>query len=117
MRLFKLVATTGLVLLGACDCGDDARPAIELTPVDASSGLPIASGVSATATDGQFSEDFLVNGSELRVAFGRPGRYTVEVMAEGYLPWTRGDLVAEDADCGLVETVFVEARLEPKPGP
>ncbi len=113
MRVLLSLALMGCMLLSACDCGDDAQPAIEVVAVDSVTGLPVTSIVSATARDGSFTETFLVNGPELRVAFGRPGTYRVEIQADGYAPWSQEGLRADAIDCGLVETVHVVAQLVP----
>jgi hypothetical protein len=120
-KSFACTILPTLLALSACNplepCTLELRPGILLTVVDARSGGPVAGEVTATVTDGSYTETVEVpeSGPGPRVAglaFGRPGTYGVEVRSSGFRPWMERDVRVSENRCH-VETVDLTARLEP----
>jgi hypothetical protein len=120
------ILLAALLPASACDltgpCTTDPKPAIRVKIVDAATGgPPEAANVTATVTDGSYTDVATVpvppTGFALAyLAFERPGIYRVEVQAQGYTPWVEQDVRALDTDeCG-VKAVDLTARLEKAAG-
>jgi hypothetical protein len=119
-RLMRTILPT-LLALSACNplepCTLELRAGIRLTVVDARSASPATGEVTATVTDGSYTETVEVpeSGPGPRVAglaFGRPGTYRVEVRSPGFQPWVEQDVRVSEDRCH-VTTVDLTARLEP----
>lgn len=122
-------AAAACVLLGlqASGCSDgpvfctaELVPGIAIKIVDAETGAAAACGASAWLVSGSWSEllDDAWNCSApdslqspwIEGAFERAGSYTVLVLKDGYVPWSRTGVRVSGYDCH-VQTVNLEARL------
>lgn len=122
-RLPRLSPLLLVLPLAACPnpfagtaCTTEARPAISVEVLDASTGASAAAGATLIARDGAFADTVVVPDHpgirSVGVAHERPGVYTVLVRKEGYYEWSREGVRVRDAECH-VRTVELEARLEP----
>ncbi|MBW3535939.1 MAG: carboxypeptidase-like regulatory domain-containing protein [Gemmatimonadetes bacterium] len=113
------------LLLGACDgpgvgvaCTGILVSGIQLTVVDAASGLPPdAPEVAAVAIDGDYAHGRVapreaVAAGPIGLVEDRAGTYDVEVAAVGYETWRREDVRITADECH-VRPVALEAALEP----
>lgn len=105
---------------GPMFCTAESVPGIAIKVVDAETGEPAACGAAAWLIAGSWSEllEDSWNCAEpeslqspwLKGAHERSGTYTVLVLKEGYIPWSRSNVRVVQDDCH-VHTVTVEARL------
>ena len=121
MRLFTFLVLTALLGTG-CDavlpggCTAEAVPAIEITVVDAETGLGAPDGASGTLSDGTRTDSLFnygrePNGSEVLVGGGSAGTYAVRVTNAGYQTWSRDGVRVRGGDCGP-QTVRLTAELD-----
>lgn len=126
MRRTSVLLLLTPLLLGACDvlgidraCTLEARPAIAVRIVDASTDLPPAADTGRVIVrDGAYADSVDVSRSlfEQEVLLGfaheRRGTYAVSVDVAGYEPWTLSDVRVGDTDDGChVDTELVNAEL------
>ena len=96
--------------------------AIDVDVADARTGAWVARGAIGAIQDGSYVDSLREIGwrgsppndtsTTLGAGLGRPGRYQVRVIREGYRPWERSGVLAHEGPCG-VETTRVRAELEP----
>jgi hypothetical protein len=123
-RLFLLALLSGvtgcnLIRMG---CPGDVNRAIDIAVTDVRTGSWIARGAFGSIQDGSYLDSLRVVGwlgispndtlTTLGAGLGRPGRYDVRVVREGYRPWQRSSIWAREGPCG-VETTRLRAELEP----
>jgi hypothetical protein len=124
-REYRILLT--LLTLGNLDCGashgactTEAVPGIVVTISDSVTGTPTAEIASGAVRDGAYEDElrpFVYEGHNMlsrAAAYERPGRYTVEITAPGYLPW-RADNVRVDAGECHVATANLSAKLQLAP--
>lgn len=133
MRYSFVSMAVALGLLGLFGCGDDdatgiacpdiARgiPGIVVEIRDGTTGTPLAETASGAVHEGAFV-DSLVPYAESSdepplllaraAAHDRPGTYSVEVLHDGYSPWSTSGVRVLRPRCD-VETVTLRADLEP----
>jgi len=116
----KTAPIAALVALSGCGvfdeaCTTDIQPGIIITSVrDAVSGSQLPSPRGAVR-DGEFMDSLREwDSGRLAAAWERPGTYDVEVVHDGYLPWTRTNVRVRDASCHT-QKVNLEATLAPQP--
>jgi hypothetical protein len=86
--------------------------ALEVEPVDASTGANVAPGARLWVRDGDYRDSSALSlnyepepGLVLGAAPDRPGRYHVRLEVPGYAPWERSRVRAgERTDCGIRPT-------------
>ena len=99
-------------------CPAIVKPALVLRVLDRDTGAPLATGTTAIATEGAWSQPFRgpfgtvtdTLSYPFSAADERPGTYVVEVRTPGYATLTIRNVTARRGQCG-VNTVQVTARL------
>ncbi|MEK9502673.1 hypothetical protein [Gaopeijia maritima] len=108
------VAAAMTVLLSACDtggCTQAPEPAVEVSVVDAATGLAVVDSVTVVVRDGDFEETLFETSSGVYSGAGdREGEYTVVVAHPRYEPWVR-DRVRVIEDRCHVRTAYLAAEL------
>ncbi len=124
MRISPLLL---LLLLVACSddtplvCTAEARFGVNVMVRDAVTRQPVPDGVRGTLHDGSYSESLQVmHDIEGRIyslagAVERPGSYRIELLADGYRPWTRENVRVSADRCHVIPVV-VQADLVPVGG-
>ena len=117
---WRRAIVTAVMALSGCRlfdrvCTTDIQPGIVVTSVrDAVSGATLPDPRGAVR-DGAYMDSLRVwHSGQLAAAFERPGMYDIEVVHEGYLPWTRANVRVRDASCHT-EKVFLDANLTAVP--
>jgi hypothetical protein len=104
-------------------CTEELRAGLVVEVRDAPTGLPAADGATGEITDGGYTETLLLEGGmlmppnpalQLVGAWERPGIYNVSIAKAGYRFWRQPSVVVT-ADSCHVETVRIQAALEPVP--
>lgn len=90
-------------------CTLEARSALLVRPVDASTGAPIR-GATVRVTTGDFSENLAEFDGAYSGAHERAGTYTIVVSHPDYQQWQRAGVVVEEDECHVI-TEEVDARL------
>lgn len=121
LLLALLSGVTGCNLISAA-CPATVDRAIDVDVTDARTGAWVARGAVGSIQDGTYVDSLREVGwlgippndtsTTLGAGLGRPGRYEVHVVREGYRPWLRSGVRAREGPCG-VETTRVRAELEP----
>jgi len=106
---------------GPFSCTAESVPGIEVKVLDAETGHPAACGAVAWLVSGSWSEEMdaswgctepdTLQSPWLRGAYERAGNYSVLVLKDGYIPWSRSGLRVFEDECH-VHTIRLEARLE-----
>ena len=120
---FFLLST---VLAAACNSEDSrvgfcAAPrslAIEVAVTDSASGLALADSAAGSLVAGNHADSLQhVSASSLLLVGGSAlGTYDVSVARPGYASWSRTSVaVTQTGQCGNVEPVHLDARLQPAP--
>jgi hypothetical protein len=125
MRARRLNSGLSFVLvvsLAACDstgvvCTTEARAGLAVTVTDSLSAGPLmADSLSLVAREGSFRDSIRVpvvaTRSPISMVAERAGSYSLEVMADGYAPWSNEGFTVRSGECH-VETVAVEVLLRP----
>ena len=121
LLLVLLSGVTGCNLIPAA-CPHVIYRAIDVDVTDARTGAWVARRASGAIQDGSYLDSLREVGwrgaapndtaTTLGAGLGRPGRYDVRVVREGYRPWQLSNIRAREGPCG-VETTRVHAKLEP----
>lgn len=113
-----------LLLVAGCTgdspivCTTEARFGVNIMVRDAATQQPIPAGVRGALHEGTYVDSLQVMTDiegrifSLAGAVERPGNYRIELVATGYLPWSR-DNVLVTADRCHVTPVSVQADLTP----
>lgn len=97
-------------------CTMEARPAVSVEPVDASSGELVTGVVTLIVTDGLYTDTASARippSSAMRfvsAAYERAGTYDVIVRHSGYREWRQNNVPVSRDECH-VETVRLRAEL------
>ena len=120
--LIALLCTTGGCNLIPMACPGSIESAIEVNVTDTRTGEWVARGAAGSIRDGSYMDSLRVVGwraappndtaTTLGGGLGRPGRYDVHVIRDGYRPWQQSNVRAREGPCG-VETTRINAELEP----
>lgn len=89
---------------------------MEVEVRDAVTGAPAALGATGSIRDGDVVHELqMLDPSEALylTTYGGAGMYDVLIQKEGYRDWTRPRVQVRDRGCGQLETVRLEAQLEP----
>ena len=118
----KRIILAALVLSAACTgreepaepapgviCTREARSALMVTVLDASSGARVT-GANVRATTVDFSEELSEFDGVYSGAYERAGTYTIVVSHPDYQQWQRTGVVVGEDECHVI-TEQVEARL------
>jgi hypothetical protein len=112
--------------LSGCDagiCTTSVEPGVEVEVRDAVTGQYLIPNPRGVVQEGTFQDsleawsytaDVPPRIISLSGAHERPGRYVIQIEAEGYLPWDTARVRVEDGDCH-VQTVRFIAALQPAP--
>jgi hypothetical protein len=103
-------------------CTTSVEPGIVVSISDAATGAPLAEIASGWVADGTYQDSLRPFGYQgtppamvsRAAAHERPGRYTVQVGAPGYVDWRLANVRVELGECH-VQTVPLEARLHRLP--
>lgn len=102
-------------------CTADIRPAVDVRVVDSLSGAPLIGRTSLILLDGTFRDSMTTSSDAatnyLRgtpLSYERAGTYVVRVRRSGYATWQRANVGVTADECH-VQTVQIEARLQPLP--
>lgn len=124
-RSYKGLGLALALFATACDetsvvCTTEGRHGLDVTVRDSVTVAPLlVDSLSLIARDGSFTDSIRRPGVATQEPIGladeRPGTYSLEVIAEGYLPWADDGLTVVGGVCH-VETLQVEALLRPVPG-
>lgn len=121
MKSIRVLAFTTLLFTAGCDatemvfCTTEARAGINVTVVDASSGIALASGSTLTLREGEWVETIVdAIGNALPGAWERAGTYDVTVARDGYQTWTRQGVTVTADECHVIP-VTITASLEAVP--
>ena len=119
LALLSMATGCNLIPMG---CPAVVYRAIDVDVTDARTGAWVARGAVGSIQDGSYVDSLREVGwlgippndtsTTLGAGLGRPGRYEVSVIRQGYRPWQRSDVRAREGSCG-VETTRVRAELEP----
>ena len=109
---------------GPSFCTAESVPGIEVKVLDAETGHPAACGAVAWFVSGSWAEEMdaswgctepdTLQSPWLRGAHERAGNYSVLVLKDGYIPWSRSGIRVFEDECHVL-TVRLEARLERSP--
>jgi hypothetical protein len=116
--LFLLAPALGTATLSGCEgCPTIAGSGIQVEVRDRQTGAYLATTPRGVAWEGTYQDSLRAPGNlppevtSLIGAVDRPGRYVVEIEADGYQPWdTAGVQVGED-HCGVGTASFTAALL------
>lgn len=115
-----------LLLMAGCTgdspiiCTTEARFGVNVMVRDAVTQQPLLGGVRGALHEGTYLDSLHVftdiegHLHSLAGAVERPGNYRIELVATGYLPWSRDNVVVT-ADRCHVNAVAVQADLNPAP--
>ncbi len=96
------------------------RPAITVT-VKAAVGPPLTATATGVVRDGDYADSLRPSAAsidgiqQLSAAENRPGTYDVFVADSGYQTFEQDSVVVGSSSCGIGQTRFVSAELEPLP--
>lgn len=99
-------------------CTTEARFGVNISVRDAVTQQPILAGVRGALHEGTYLDSLHVftdiegHLHSLAGAVERPGSYRIELVATGYLPWSRDNVVVTADRCN-VTPVSVQASLTP----
>ncbi|MEX2284186.1 MAG: hypothetical protein WEE89_16990 [Gemmatimonadota bacterium] len=99
---------------GGVVCTMEARPAITVEPVDATTGQSVSQNATVIAMAGSYADTASVHTTgvpSISAAYERPGTYTVLVRHPDYREWRRSGVVATKDECH-VQTIRLRAELE-----
>ena len=123
-NLLRFAAGALLPALMGCEpCTLSIEPGVEVEVRDRVTQDFIAATPRGVAREGAFQDSLEVSGfttdapprvTRLMGAQERPGRYVVQVEADGYLPWDTAGVRVEEGECS-VRTARFTAALEPAP--
>jgi hypothetical protein len=109
---------TVVTSLGSAACGCDAyaAPSIDLTIVDAKTGVPAAAGATVLVVGPAFTDSVTFGATEERhyIAWeseADEGAYAITVRKVGYEEWRRGAFVRNVGRCDHPKTVRLTAAL------
>ncbi len=122
LPLARLALPMLLLSTAACDsvlvCTEELRLGVTVTVRDAVTEQPVLSGVRGALHEGSFVDSLWVitdiegNIASLVGAAERAGTYRIELVAEGYHPWSRDGVVVTADECH-VNPVAVQADMVP----
>lgn len=124
--LSKLAACALIAPLSGCDAGActlNIEPGVEIAVRDGVSGEYLTVSPRGVVREGTYEDSLEVSGftddvpPRVRTLMGaqeRPGRYVVQIAADGYLPWDTAGVRVNEGDCH-VQTARFSAELEPGP--
>lgn len=112
-----------LILLASISCktnDDDSATActeefvfgLNVQVRDAVTGGIILNNITVTAIDGTYSEELTFNFDTFIGAGERPGNYTIEVLADGYVDFTSNVITVGADECHVIPE-SVEIELQP----
>ena len=108
-----------LLVVGGCDvvdlvtppiCTADIRPAISITPLDASTNTIVQAAGKAVARDGAYADSTTHATPAYHLAPERAGTYSVSVEVAGYQRWQLDRVVVGRDECHVI-TMPLAARL------
>lgn len=118
--LLLSLALTGCLGESPIVCTTEARFGVNLSVRNAVTQQPVVAGVRGALHEGAYLDSLHVftdiEGAifSLAGAVERPGTYRVEVVAAGYLPWARDNVVVTADRCHVMP-VSIQADLTPIP--
>jgi len=97
-------------------CTDEFVPALVATVTNAATGAPITTGITLTATEGDYIDQFvlLTPTNQFSAAGERAGTYTITVTGNGYEPYVSEAITVTRDDCHVI-TQNVNVALTPAP--
>jgi len=111
LSLAILGTATACSTPGGIECTLEARSIMTITVTDSISGAQITQGLSGNVTEGNFTANMNVFGSQLVPdVYERAGTYNVTVNATGYKTWQKNGVVVTKDVCH-VQTVQTTAKL------
>lgn len=117
LLLFALPYLNGCTILSSQAngmCTMEARPALQVSVVDARTGNSILNGATVIAREAQFVDSVQVKDwmtPSIGLAHERSGKYKVIVQKPGYKTWSVEGIKVKKGECH-VEPVKIEAQLE-----
>lgn len=126
-RIPRRHAALGLLVLaagclsGPVDCTTGLPEyAVRVRLFDAGTQLQLKGSTSGAITEGSYSDSLVAIAldeeglaSQFGAGRGRPGRYTLTVEREGYLPFAQPDIRVRSGVCGVISTP-VDVVLQPE---
>ncbi len=108
--------------IGGCGgmCPTVAGSGIQVEVRDRQTGAYLATVPRGVVREGTYQDSLRVAAdlpagvTMLIGAFDRPGRYVVQIEADGYLPWDTAGVDVDEGDCGVGTASFI-AALEAVP--
>lgn len=122
-KVILLLAFIGAVSFSCSDdddqvnntpCTDVVVPGLNVTVKDG--GITLTSGVTVTATDGEYIEQLVLSTDQNQYlgAWERGGDYIITVTGEGYQPYTSETITVTSDECHVI-TEEVTVNLSPIP--
>jgi|SRR6185312_3209954 len=128
--IVEIVVLCTVAALAACNSNDMSgngdcstlshRPAITVT-VKAAVGPPLTTTATGVVRDGDYADSLRPSATsidgiqQLSAAENRPGTYDVFVTHSGYQTFEQDSVVVGASACGISQTRFLSAELEPLP--